>query len=173
MKTDKKKEFAKLIIDGEEHIINKRSIFDLSKREYKIKENNKKINKGEVAILFLRESGIAELKYVRPENDMFIINGNYYHTKGTCIYNIGKKRIPLAVIPEWSFVPLSRKNYEEKLGSKYQEAQRLIIKSMENAEIVKINQEDPNKKKKADTKTIVILVIIAIVGLYFLQKGFG
>ena len=168
----KKKQLIKVVIDGKEYQYPKTMIFEKCPKEYKIQENNKKISQGEIAVLFMRESGLYELKYVRPENGMFIVQGRYYHIVGSCNGIVGKKRIPLAVIPEWSFIPLSKKEYEVKLGSKYQEAQSLIIKSLENAEIVKINQ-DVAPKHNPNSKLIVGIIIAAIVGLYVLNKFFG
>lgn len=162
----------KVTIGDKSFMVPKEMIAEHSKKEYPVKENSKKIANAQVAVLYLRESGIADLKYVRPQNGMFIVDGRYYHTTGSCIFNLGKKRIPLAVIPEWSFVPLSRKEYEKVMGSKYQEAQLLIIKSLENAEIVKINQ-DGMPKSKGDAKVIVWILIAAVVGLFMLNKWFG
>lgn len=162
----------KVIVGDKEYEVPESQIFDLSKKEYKIKEDIKKISNAEVVVLYLRDSGIGEFKYVKPNNGMFIVEGRYYHINHSCIYNIGKKRIPLAVIPEWSFIPLSKKEYEIILGAKYQDAQMLIIKSLENAEVVKINQ-DVTPTKKGDPKLIGWILVAAVVGVYFLSKTFG
>lgn len=170
-----KKEEAKLIkvtYDGKDFKVPKAMVFEMSKREFKIREDTKKISQGEVAVLMLRESSVGDLKYVKPSNGMFIVEGRYYHIIDACNFNIGKKRIPLAVIPEWSFIPLSKKEYEVKLGAKYQDAQQLIIKSLENAEIVKINQETA-PKGQANGKLIIGIVIAAVIGLFFINKYFG
>lgn len=163
---------VRVVVGEKEYDIPEKAIYDLSKREYKIKEDKKKIKEGEVCILYLRESGIAEIKYVRPDNGMFIVDGVYYHIKESCNYSLGNKRIPLAVIPEWAFIPLSRKDYSQKLASNTQEAQKLIIKTLESAEIVKINKEN-EPAKKADTKLVIYIVIAAVAGLYFLNKMTG
>lgn len=168
-KVPKKGKTIKVMVGDKSYEVPEKQVFDLSKREYKIREDGKKISQGEVCILYLRESGIGEFKYVRPDNGMFIIQGRYYHINHSCIYNVGKKRVPLAIIPEWSFIPLSKKEYEIVLGSQYQEAQMLIIKSLENAEVVKIQQET-QPSKKADGKLIIWIIIIAVIGLYMLQK---
>jgi len=173
-KKKKKKEIKKIKITiGEKsYIVPETMILDFSKKEHKIKEDTKRIADAQVAVLYMRESGIADLKYVKPENGMFIVEGRYYHIRDSCMYSIGKKRIPLAVIPEWSFVPLSKKGYKEHLGSENQEAQMLIIKSLENAEVVKI-QQDGNPKGKTDGKLIIWILIAAVAGLFFLNKMFG
>lgn len=170
-----KKELAKkvkVVIGDQEYMVPKTMVFNYAKKEYKIEENSKKIANAEVAVLYLRESGIAELKYVKPNNGMFIVDGRYYHIVESCSYSIGKKRIPLAIIPEWSFIPVSKKEYEIILGAKYQDAQMLIIKSLENAEIVKIQQEGDHKKP-ADSKLIIGILIAAVIGLFVLNKIFG
>lgn len=169
---DSEKNNIKVIVGDKEFSVPKTLVYNESKKEFKIKEDKKKIANAEVAVLYLRESGIAELKYVKPDNGMFIIYGRYYHINASCFYNLGTKRIPLAVIPEWAFVPISKKGYETELGSHYQDAQMLIIKSLENAEIVKINQ-DINPKRKADSKLIIGIIIVAVIGLFFLNKFFG
>jgi len=162
----------KVTVGDKSYMVPIEMVVEFSKKDYPIKEDTKKIANAQVAVLYLRESGIAELKYVKPENGMFIVGGRYYHINDSCIYNVGKKRIPLAVIPEWSFVPLSKKEYETVLGSKYQDAQLLIIKSLENAEIVKIHQ-DGNPKGKADSKIVIWIIIAGVVGLFMLNKWFG
>ncbi len=162
----------KVTVGDESYMVPREMVVELSKKEYPVKEDSKKIANAQVAVLYLRESGIGELKYVKPENGMFIVSGRYYHITDSCIYTLGKKRVPLAVIPEWSFVPLSKKEYETILGSKYQDAQLLIIKSLENAEIVKIHQ-DGNPKGKADSKIIIWIIIAGVVGLFMLNKWFG
>lgn len=162
----------RVTVGEKSYMVPESAIFDLSKKDYKIKEDRKKIKEGQVCVLYLLESGIADIKYVKPDNGMFIVDGMYYHMVDACNYSIGPKRIPLAVIPEWSFSPVSRKNYWHKLGGVFQAAQKLIIKSLESAEIVKIRQEG-EPAKKADGKLIIVIVIAAVVGLYFLTKGSG
>lgn len=162
----------KVTVGEKEYQVPESQIYDLSKKEYKIKEDKKKINQGEVCVLFLRESSTGEIKYVKPSNGMFIVEGRYYHMIDSCIFNIGPKRIPLAVIPEWSFIPLSKKVYKDSLGSKEAESQALIIKSLENAEIVKINQ-DNQPPRKTDSKLIIWIIIAAVIGIYVLSKITG
>lgn len=171
-KKSKEVKKVKVTVGEDEYMIPSEAIVNYSKKDFKLKEDIKRISKGEVLILFLRESGVGEFKYVKPDNGMFIVDGRYYHVRGNCIFNVGKKRIPLAVIPEWSFIPLSRIEYETKLHASEQEAQLLIIKSLENAEVVKINQET-EPAKKADSKLIIWIIIGAIVGLFFLNRFFG
>ena len=165
-------EKVKVMVGEKSYMFPVKAIYDLSKKDFKIKEDRRKIKEGEVCILYLRESGIADIKYVKPENGMFIVDGMYYHIVESCNYSLGPKRIPLAVIPEWSFIPISRKTHWDKLGGIPASAQKLIIKSLESAEIVKIKQEN-EPAKKADGKLIIMIVIAAVVGLYFLTKGSG
>lgn len=173
-KTQAKQEAKKIkvVVGEDEYFIKKESVFEYARRDFKIQENNKKIMNGEVAVLLLREGGVGDLKYVRPDNGMFIVQGHYYHIIDSCIFNIGKKRIPLAVIPEWSFIPLSKKDFGARMGEQEQSAQKLIIKSLENAEIVKINSEFA-PKDKPNGKLIVWILIAGVVGIYVLSKMFG
>lgn len=172
VKKDSKVKKIRVMIGEKEYQIPESQIVDLSKKDYKIKEDTKKIKEGEVCVLYLRESGTSEFKYVRPQNGMFIVDGRYYHIKSSCIHTIGKKRIPLAVIPEWSFIPLSKTDYAEVLGANEQDAQMLIIKSLENAEVVKIQRENEPAKKQ-DPKLVIWIIIAGVVALYFLQKYSG
>jgi len=159
-------------VGGKSYMFPEKSIYDLSKKDFKIKEDRRKIKEGEVCILYLRESGIAEIKYVKPENGMFIVEGMYYHIVEACNYSLGPKRIPLAVIPEWSFIPISRKTHWDKLGGIPASAQKLIIKSLESAEIVKIRQEN-EPAKKADGKLVIGILVAAVIGLYLFSKTTG
>jgi len=174
-KKDKKdkKNYIQGEILGKKYKIPTKALFELSKKEHKLKEKSSKIAKGEVAVMYLRNSGIAELRYVKPENDFFVVDGHYYHIDESCYYSIGKKRIPMAIIPEWSFTPLSRKAYGEVLQADSQHAQKLIIKALENAEIVKINRDDGKEKGKLNPKTAIIIVILIIVAIAVLPKFLG
>lgn len=153
-------------------LVKKEAIFELAKRDYKIKEDKKKIAGGEVAIMFLRDNGIGDIKYMKPENGMFLVNGNYYHQIEACVHSIGPKRIPMAVIPEWSMTPLSKLQFADLMGAEPQLAQKLIIKSIEHAEIVKIDKElAPNKP--ANTKALLWGIIGLVVAVYMINKFFG
>jgi hypothetical protein len=131
----------------------------------------KKMRKPDVvAILFLRNNGMAEIIYREPREGMFEINGKSYHERMDCRYflTMGKDRYPLAVIPEWSLIPLGteefRKMPEER---KFAELQDHVIKGIRNAEIVR---QEGDQRKPLNAKTIVVLVIIGVIGLALLRS---
>ena len=171
---NKKEGLIQFEVDGKKYKLKKESFFELARKDVKMQHKENKIKNGEVAVLYLRNSGHGEFKYVKPENNMFVINDKYYHQKEACVYTIGKKRTPLAVIPEWSFIPITRDKHGELLGVEMQEAQTQAIKAMETVEIVRRGDDGSNKKKKsADAKTIVIIVIVAIIAIAVLPKLLG
>lgn len=173
-KINKKQGLIEFEVDGQKYKLKKESFFELARKDVKIQHNQNKINNGEVAILYLRNSGYGEFKYVKPENNMFVINNKYYHQKSSCVYTIGKKRTPMAVIPEWSFIPITRNEHGELLGIDIQEAQTQAIKAMETVEIVRRGDDGDKKKgKSADAKTIIIIVIVAIIAIAVLPKLLG
>lgn len=159
--------------DGnKEFLVKKEAIFEFSKRPYKVKEEKSKISNGEICVMYLRENGVGDFMYVRPENGMFLLQGNYYHQHEACVHSMGPKRIPLAIIPEWSMTPLSRRDFSKLMGEDAQLAQKLIIKSIEHAEIVKIDKEMA-PAKAGNTKALIWWVIIAAVGIALASNFLG
>ena len=88
-----------------------KSVFDFLK--------SKKLQKPDmVAVIYLRNNAIAEKMEVKSKRGFFSIAGKVYHENRDCIYSIvdktTKKRIPLAIIPEWSLIPIGTKKFEDQ-----------------------------------------------------------
>ncbi len=129
--------------------------------------SSKKLKKPNmVAIIYLRNNGIAETGEVESKRGFFIISGKTYHENRDCIYTIigkDRERIPLAIIPEWSLIPLGTKRWDDKpMLEKFAELQDHTLRGIRHAELVKMG--DKSDSKSMTTKQIILLVLACIVG---------
>ncbi len=130
--------------------------------------NKKKLEKrNTVAVLYLRENGIAEPMEVESRRGFFNINGKTYHERRDCIYTMSKDRHPLAIIPEWCITPLGTKSWYDKRpqevisilqdhcmnGIRHSER----VRSGENMGMTKLNL------KNAIVIGIIVIVAIAVL----------
>lgn len=132
-----------------------------------------KISKpNEVIIIYLRESGNAEVIVKESKRGFFAIGDKTYHENRDCIYTMlyDKKRLPLAIIPEWSLLPLGTKGWEDKdMQEKFAELQDHALKAIRNAELVRMGDKD---QKKISPKAVIGGLIILIVIYAIWQGGF-
>lgn len=130
--------------------------------------NKKKLQqRNTVAVLYLRENGIAEPMEIMSRRGFFNINGKTYHERRDCIYTMNKDRHPLAIIHEWSITPVGTKAWydkpiQEKLGILQDHCMNGIrhserVRSGENMGMNKINM------KNALVIGIVVIVAIAVL----------
>lgn len=124
--------------------------------------NRKKIEKEDkVAVIFLRNNRTAVPLEVKTKNGFFNINGKSYHEDRDCIYSLGKERVPLAIIPEWSLVPVGTRDQEDKfMLEKFAEFQDHVMKAIRHAELVKMGGED---KKPLNPKVMIMIGLVVIV----------
>ncbi len=116
-----------------------------------------------VAVLFLRNNGVAEPMEVESKKGMLDIYGKTYHENTDCIWSLNKNRIPLAIIPQWSLIPIGTKRWDDRsMLEKFAELQDHTLRGIRHAELVKMGDKDA---KKMTGKQIVGLVILAIIGL--------
>lgn len=121
-----------------------------------------------VAVIFLRNNGRAEPMELETSNGFFRIAGKTYHENRDCFYSLGKERYPLALIPEWSLIPIGTKKWEDKdMLEKFAELQDHTLRGIRNAELVKMGDTE---KGKINTKAAIGLGIAVIVGLAILQS---
>lgn len=140
--------------------------FTNKKKWFHIFKSIKKSKKGKVAIIFLGNDGSISTIFKEPKDGMFSVAGRKYH-ETDCYFTYGPKRIPVVVIAEWGLVPISRENYAKFFASDAQEAQQLIIKAVENAEIVRL---EGGEKKKLNPTIIIGVIVLAVVGFYLYSK---
>lgn len=146
------------------------------------KENKKKPKKGlwdrmfkkgnlqkkKVAILFLRNNGRAETYELEAKNGFFNINNQTYHEDRDCIYSMGKERYPLAVIQEWSVVPIGRKVFEDKnIQEKFHIFEDHVMKGIRHAERVRSGEKEG---MQLTGKTIVVIIIAVVIGIALLSQ---
>lgn len=132
--------------------------------------NAKKLKKpNRVAVLFLRNNGRAEPMHLEVKQGFFNIAGRTYHENSDCIYTMTKERIPLAIIPEWSLLPLGTKRWEDQtMQEKFAELQDHTLRGIRHAELVRAGDREG---KKLNAKTIIGLVILLIV-LFVVLRGY-
>ena len=130
----------------------------------------KKLKKANmVAVLYLRNSGIAQPLYVESNKGMFVIDDRTYHEREDCKYLLGKDRIPLAVIPEAGLIPVGNKEYfAKKIEARCAEHQDMAIKAIRHAEIVRMAGEE--NKGKINAKLVIALTIGAIIVFALLKN---
>jgi len=152
------------------------NVFKDSKKDLDLKpyKNKKLESKGMILCIYLRKNGLAELRYVQmDEVGQIKIDGYVYHERDAT-YRFGKKNDPVLVILEGSLVPISKEILKENLGSESAEAQKLIIKGIEQAEVVKSGDlNEQNKKKFAPPKWAIGIAIAVIIGIYAFMGGFS
>ncbi len=122
-----------------------------------------------IAVLFLRNNGRAETMQLETRNGFFNIAKKTYHERRDCTWVVDKDRIPLAIIPEWSLIPLGTKEWEDKpMLEKFNELQDHTLKGIRHAELVKMGETDFGgiPPKKIIIWGIVILVAGIIIANY-------
>lgn len=130
----------------------------------------KTLRPNEVAVLYLRNNGTAEEHIQKPNTEGFFnFNDKVYHERSDCKYSLGKDRIPLAIIPEGSLLPLGTKEWDDKsMQEKMQICQDHAMKGIRYAERVKMGESGPMNPniKYWVLGGIAALVVIAIVWQY-------
>ena len=122
-----------------------------------------------IAVLFLRNNGRAETMQLETKNGFFNIDKKTYHERKDCTWVVGKDRIPLAIIPEWSLIPLGTQEWQDKpMLEKFNELQDHTLKGIRHAELVKVGGTDMGDipMKKVILWGLVILVGGIIIANY-------
>ena len=119
-----------------------------------------------VAVVYLRNNGIAEPMQVDTKDGFFSINGKTYHERKDCVYSFHKDRIPFAVIPEWSMTPIGTKRWEEQtMHEKFNELQDHLLRGIRHAELVRRTGIGMGGM---DAKKMIGLGILVMVGMVVL-----
>lgn len=135
----------------------KKSLWESLFKKSKLKKPNT------VAVIFLRNNGIAEPMEITTRNGFFNIYGKTYHENRDCVYSLTKDRIPFVIIPEWSLIPLGTKRWENKsMLEKFAELQDHALKGIRHAELVKMGEA--GEKGKLSAKAIIGFIILALIG---------
>ncbi len=128
--------------------------------------SSKKLKKPNmVAVIYLRNNGMAEPIEIESSRGFFHIAGKTYHENRDCIYTVigkDKARIPLAIIPESNLLPLGTNRWEDKdMQEKFAELQDHTLRGIRHAELVKMG--DKGDKKPMTSKQIILLAIAALI----------
>ncbi len=168
---DKRKKIAKKF--SAKNITN---TFKDSKKELDLTpyKNKKKEAQGFILCLYLRKNGLMDLRYVRmDEVGQIKVDGYVYHERDAN-YRFGKKNDPVLLIMEGALVPINKETLKENLGFEAAEAQKLVIKGIEQAEVVKAAGVDDNAKKPfTPNKWVIGVILLIIVGVYAYLGGFS
>lgn len=168
-KDSKKKKKKKKLKKETNKFEDSRKLLDLEKFR------NKKLEKqGNILCFYLRKNGIADPRYVRMDEVGQIKVGGYTYHERDATYRMGKKNDPVLLLMEGALVPLTKETLKEHLGFETAEAQKLVIKGIEQAEVVKMGGlEDHLKKSFAPPKWLIGLGIAIIIGIYAFMGGFS
>lgn len=124
-----------------------------------------------VAILYLRENGNADTFEIKSREGFFEIEGKTYHERKDCTYTMGKDRVPLAVIREWSMVPEGRKEWEERaMQEKVAICQDHLMKGIRHAERVRMGEGQGGNQL---TPKAMILIGIGVIILIAVLMGYS
>ena len=125
------------------------------------KKNKLKLPR-KVAVLFLTNNNEAIPMEVEVRNGFYNIRGKSYHERDDCIYTMTKQRIPLAIIPEWSLIPIGTKKWEDKtIREKFLEVQTHAMRGIRHAELVRMGEKD----KPINVKVMILIGIALIIGV--------
>jgi len=115
-----------------------------------------------VAVIYLRNDGNAEAMELATKKGFFNIDGRTYHIRRDCVYTMTKDRIPLAIIPEWSLVPIGTYEFEHQpMQIKFAEFQDHTLQAIRHAELVRGGGSGIGK---LDKKVVIIGLICLIAG---------
>jgi len=136
-----------------------------------IKVFKKKEKKKQMAILFLRSSGKAEVIYTEPKHGMYEIEGVNYHERYGTDWELkeGFKTKKVKIIPEWGMYPLGNADYLKQLRADEAGVQYDMIRAIQTAETVRLSEERGNKK--INPKVAVLVIIALVVAAYFMLGG--
>lgn len=137
----------------------KKGLWDKIFNKNKLKKPNK------VAVIYLRESGIAEpMELATDIRGFFNINGKTYHEDRDCMYLLGKEKHPFAIITEWSVTPIGRKQwYDQSMQKIFCVLQDHVMKGIRHAERVRSGEKGEGLQFNA--KQVILYVILAIIGI--------
>ncbi len=142
----------------------KKTVWTGAFRERKLKKPNT------VAVLFLHNNGRAEPMEVEVKKGFFNIYGRTYHENKDCMYSFTRERTPLAVIPEWSLIPLGTQKWNDQSTlEKFAELQDHVLKGIRHAELVKMGEREGSK---LTTKSIILMIILGIIGIAVAMQYF-
>jgi hypothetical protein len=132
-----------------------KSLFGRMFKKDKLKKPKK------VAVIYLRNSGIAEPIEIETKKGFFNIDGRTYHERRDCTYTVTKDRIPLAIIREDDLIPMGTKQWEDKtLREKFAELQDHTLRGIRHAELVKMGDKD---RGNVDLRKIIGFGILGII----------
>ncbi len=138
----------------------------------KIFSKNKLKKPNKVAVIYLRENGIAEpMEETVDSKGFFNINGKVYHEDRDCTYLLGKDKYPFAIIEEWSVIPLGRKSWTDKpMQQKFCVLQDHVMKGIRHAERVRTGEKGEGLRLNA--KQVILYVILGIIGIAVFMNYF-
>lgn len=144
----------------------KKSFWNKVFKKKKLEKNNT------IAILFLRNNGVAEPMERSVRNGFINVEGKTYHENRDCIYRIkvDGHTYPLALIPEWSLIPIGTRKWDDKaMLEKFAELQDHTLKGIRHAELVKMEGRSGTKiNAKAAIGIAIALVIVFAVAKQYL-----
>jgi len=137
---------------------------------HKTFNKNKLKRPDKVAVIYLRENGIAEpMELTVDSKGFFHVNGKVYHEDRDCTYLLGKDKHPFAIIPEWSVVAIGRKTwYDQSMQKIFCVLQDHVMKGIRHAERVRTGEKGEGLRLNA--KQVILYIILGIIGIAVLMN---
>ena len=136
----------------------------------KIFKKKRLIKPKRVAVIYLYNNGSAETSIQETKEGFFSMNNKTYHERRDCTYmiEIERERFPLAIIPEWSLIPLGTEGWKDKtMQEKFSELQDHVLSAIRRAELVKMGA---GALPALNMKTIILAgILVLIVGAVILN----
>lgn len=124
-----------------------------------------------VAVIYLREDGMAEPLEIKTRRGFFNVNNHTYHVDKDCIYTLTKDRVPLAVIREWSVTPIGKKEWDDKpIQEIMSKVQDHVMNGIIHSERVRSGEDRGDGKitsKQIILGGIILVILVAVVMGYF------
>lgn len=129
-----------------------------------------------IAVIYLRKNNQAEPIVAEAKKGFFVIHDRTYHVERDCIYNLGKERVPFAIIEEeglkaWGNADFLKKMEEAKgIEKVVADFQNLALNAIRHAELVKLAGEEG--KGKLNPKYVIGGLILLAIG-YAVYKAYS
>lgn len=134
--------------------------------------NKNKLKKPKmVAVVYLRNNGMADVMEIESKRGFFNINNRNYHERRDCTYTVTKDRIPLCIIQEDDIIPIGTKIWNDKeFREKCAELQDHVLTGIRHAEQVKT---EGRENKPLNMKAVIVWGIVIVVGFAILRPYIG
>lgn len=126
----------------------------------------KKEKPNEIPVIYLRNTGKAEIRYVTPKAGLIELDGKMYHLKPGSDWELyeslfNKKKI--LIVPEWGMYPLGPEDYLKELKNDAAKFQHDVIRAIQHAQTIRELEELERRKNLKLSPGVIIAGIIGLI----------